>query len=351
MSAPPVAILNTGLVTAVGFDSPSSCAAMRAKITNPSQTPYVDVGGELVIGHRVMLEEPWNGLIRLTKMAASVVNEALGDTSEDQRAEIPVLLCVAEGNRPGRMEGLDEQLMDMLQQELGWRFNERSALIAHGRVGVPIALAHARTLIHEHRVPSVLIVATDNLLSWKTLSHYEFAGRLLTSQNSDGFLPGEGAGALLVGRPHPKGGLLCLGVGFAMEPAHIESGQPLRADGLTQAIKAALTDAGREMHHVDLRIADLSGEQYYFKEATLAVARTLRQLKEEFDIWHPAECVGEVGAVAGICMIALADAACRKGYAPGNTILAHLGADAGQRAAVTLMHAPPQTLSPVRSVS
>ena len=72
------------------------------------------------------------------------------------------------------------------------------------------------------------------------------------------------------------------------------------------------------MHHVDLRIADLSGEQYYFKEATLAVARTLRQRKEEFDIWHPAECVGEVGAVAGICVIALADAACRKAYGKGD---------------------------------
>ena len=206
MSAPPLAILNTGLVTAVGFDSPSCCAAMRAKITNPSQTPYVDSGGEFVIGHRVMLEEPWNGLTRLTKMAALVIDEALGDTPEDERADIPVLLCVAEGDRPGRTDGLDDKLMNLLQQELGWQFNERSALIAHGRVAVPIALAHARTLIYEHRAPSVLIVATDNLLSWQTLSHYEFAGRLLTSLNSDGFLPGEAAGALLVGRPHPRAG-------------------------------------------------------------------------------------------------------------------------------------------------
>jgi 3-oxoacyl-[acyl-carrier-protein] synthase I len=351
MSAAPVAIVNAGLVTAVGFDAPSTCAAMRAKLTNPTQTRYMDSGGEWLIGHQVALEEPWSGLTRLAKMAAAAMNEALGDTPEAQRADIPVLLCVAEANRPGRTEGLDEQIMEVVQQEVGWRFNARSALIAHGRVGVAIALAHARTLIYEHRAPYVLIAATDNLLSWKTLSHYEFEGRLLTSQNSDGFLPGEGAGALLVGRPGANGGLLCAGVGFAMEPAHIESGQPLRADGLTQAIQASLADAGREMHHIDLRIADMSGEQYYFKEATLAVARTLRQRKEEFDIWHPAECTGEVGAVAGICVIALADAACRKGYAPGPAILAHMGADAGQRAAVTLLHAAPHASSHLKGVS
>ena len=34
------------------------------------------------------------------------------------------------------------------------------------------------------------------------------------------------------------------------------------------------------MHDFDYRITDLSGEQYYFKEAALALSRTLRQSKE-----------------------------------------------------------------------
>ena len=90
------------------------------------------------------------------------------------------------------------------------------------------------------------------------------------------------------------------------------------------------------MHDLDFRITDLSGEQYYFKEAALALGRILRQHKEEFDIWHPAECIGESGAAAGIAVLAVANAACRNAYCAGPNILTHVANDAGQRAATVL---------------
>jgi 3-oxoacyl-[acyl-carrier-protein] synthase-1 len=108
--------------------------------------------------------------------------------------------------------------------------------------------------------------------------------------------------------------------------------------GLAQAIRAALVDAGCNMHDVDFRLSDLSGEQYYFKEAALAVSRLLRVRKEEFDLWHPASIIGESGAVAGVAMIAVAEAACRKAYAPGPALLCHMSNDAGQRAAAIFQY-------------
>jgi 3-oxoacyl-[acyl-carrier-protein] synthase-1 len=105
---------------------------------------------------------------------------------------------------------------------------------------------------------------------------------------------------------------------------------------MTYAIKAALADAGREMHDMDFRITDLSGEHYYFKEASLALSRTLHRPKEEFDLWHPAECTGETGALAGVAVVALADAACRKNFTKGPDIVAHMANDGGQRAALSL---------------
>jgi 3-oxoacyl-[acyl-carrier-protein] synthase-1 len=253
---------------------------------------------------------------------------------------VPLLLCVAEADRPGRVAGLDDQLMTLLQRELGMSFAPSSALVPHGRVGVAVALAQARALLRSPAMPDmpgVLIVAADSLLSWPTVSHYERADRLLTEANSNGFMPGEGAGALLVGivdgRPAQ---LLCTGIGFGREPAPIDSGEPLRADGLSQAIKGCLVDAGRQLHEMDVRITDNSGEQYYFKEASLALSRTLREGKDAFDIWHPAECTGETGAAAGVAVIAAALEACRKGYAPGPRVLTHWSNDGGQRAAVAL---------------
>ena len=197
-------------------------------------------------------------------------------------------------------------------------------------------MTHAATTLTCSGFEQVLIAATDSLLSWPTLSHYEREDRLLTPTNSNGFMPGEGAGALLVRRPAEGAELVVSGLGFGVEKAHLTSDEPLRADGLSAAIKAALAEAGVAMHDMDFRITDLSGEQFYFKEAALALSRTLRQRKEEFDLWHPAECTGEPGAVAGVSILALADAACRKRYTKGPAIVAHMGNDAGQRAALTL---------------
>ena len=337
MSAAPLAILKTGLVTSVGLSAPATCAALRAKLSNPSETRFIDSGGEWIMAHQVTLEQPWRGLTKLAKMAALAIIEVLVDVDKTQWDRIPLLLCVAEAERPGRQHGLDDALFESIRAELGVQFAVQSAIVAHGRVGVAVALAQARALLAEGPFERVLIAATDSLVSWPTLSHYEREGRLLTANNSNGFLPGEGAGALLVGRSDASvSELLCTGIGFARETAHLESGEPLRAEGLSQAIKAALTDAGCEMHHMDFRITDLSGEQYYFKEAALALSRTLRQRKEEFDIWHPAESTGEQGAAAGTAVIALADAACRKAYTKGPNILAHMANDAGQRAALAL---------------
>jgi 3-oxoacyl-[acyl-carrier-protein] synthase I len=339
MNATPIAILKTGMVTSVGLSAPATCAALRAKLTNPSETRVIDSNGEWIMAHQVTLDQPWRGLTKLAKMAAMAIEEALEDMPKEDWRSIPLLLCVAEPERPERLEGLDDQLFLSIQSELGAQFSPQSAIVAHGRVSVAVALAQARRFLAGGTCSRVLIAATDSLLNGPTLSHYERQGRILTESNSNGFMPGEGAGALLVGADSGASGeLLCTGIGFAREAAHLESGEPLRAEGLSQAIKTALSDAGCEMHHMDFRITDLSGEHYYFKEASLAVSRTMRQLKEEFDLWHPAECTGEQGAVAGAAVIAMAEAACRKAYTKGPNILTHMANDAGQRAALSLQY-------------
>jgi 3-oxoacyl-[acyl-carrier-protein] synthase-1 len=331
-----IAIKSTGLVTSVGLSAPAACAAIRAKISNPTETRFIDSGGEWIMAHQVALEKPWRGRTKLAKMATMAIAECLEAIPREHWPNIPLLLCVAERDRPGRLEGLDDQLFLEIQKELDARFAPQSGVIPYGRVSVAIALAQARQLIHEGNQPYVLIAATDSLLTWPTLGVYERNDRLLTARNSNGFMPGEGAGSLLVGLASGKSELHCTGIGFGKEKAHIDSEEPLRADGLSVAIKGALADASCQMHDLDFRITDLSGEQYYFKEAALALSRILRQRKEEFDLWHPAESIGEAGSAAGIAALAVADTACRKAYALGSNILAHMANDAGKRAAAVL---------------
>ncbi|MDA7418773.1 hypothetical protein PGB34_20560 [Xenophilus arseniciresistens] len=335
MNAMPLSIHKTGLVTSVGLSAPASCAAFRAKISNPSQTHFIDSRGEWIMAHAVPLEQPWRGLTKLSRMAAMAIGEVLEDVPTEQWRHIPLLLCVAEPQRPGRLRGVDDELFERVEKELDAHFSPLSAIVPHGRVSVAVALEQARRLMQAQGVPQVVVAAADSLLHGATLSHYERADRLLTPVNSNGFMPGEGAGALLLGAPVGQAGeMLCTGIGFGVERAHIDSEEPLRAEGLVQAVRQALADAGCQMQHIDYRITDVSGEQYYFKEAALALSRILRVRKEEFDIWHPAESMGESGAAVGCAIVAEACAAARKRYARGPNVLLHMANDAGQRAAL-----------------
>ncbi|WLG98304.1 hypothetical protein PSH78_13315 [Pseudomonas sp. FP198] len=334
-------VIGSGMVSAVGLSAPASCAAIRCAIDNFQETRFIDRGGEWIIGASVPLEQPWRGHTKLIKMAARAIAEALQSTPGVDPEKTPLLLCVAEAERPGRLNGLDKRLLQAIETELGLRFHPDSSVIARGRVSAAVALLDARTLIYQGGRRHVLVAGVDSFLAGATLTAFEARERLLTSQNSNGFIPGEGAAAVVLAAPvaseTPQ--LTCIGLGFGLEQATVESEDlPLRAEGLTQAVRAALNEAGCGLEQMDYRLTDISGEQYYFKEASLALSRSLRVRKEFFHLWHPADCIGEVGAAIGPAMLAVALAASRKGYGEGPNIFCHLGNDAGERAAALLSY-------------
>jgi 3-oxoacyl-[acyl-carrier-protein] synthase I len=337
-----MSIVHAGLVTSVGLSAPTTCAAIRAAITNHTETRFMNAQGEWIVAAQIPLAQASRGLVKLARLLGMAIHECVAPLGAVDRTAIPLLLCVAEQERAGRLDGLDAELIAQLETDSGLSFHPRlSATLPYGRVGAAVALGHARQLIVEEGVDYVLIAASDSLLVGRTLALLEAEGRLLMPGNSNGFVPGEASGAILVTRRSGSGPrLVCEGLGFAREQASINAEQPLRGDGLTKALTLALVDSGRAPHDLDFRITDLSGEQYYFKEADLAMTRTLRQRKAEFDLWHPADCVGETGAAIGIVALTLALTACQKGYAPGPCILFHAGNDAGQRAAAVLRYEP-----------
>lgn len=336
MNGFPLAITGTGMVTGVGPSAPASCAAIRCALDNFQETRFMDSGGEWIIGCEVPLEQPWRGRTKLLKMASAAIQECLSSNQLVVPQSTPLLLCLSQKDRPGRVFDDDNQFFIDLQEELKLQFHEKSRVIAQDHVSVAVALKHARELIKELKVLHVLIAATDSLLVGQTLSYFEDKERLLTSQNSNGFIPGEGAAAFLVEPVAPNLGnqLVCMGLGFGVEHAHIDSEEPLRADGLREAIRESLDDAGHGESLLEFRITDIAGEQYHFKEASLAFSRLDRTKREEFDIWHPADCIGEVGAVIGAVMLVVLKAACEKAYTKGYHILAHLGNGDGKRASM-----------------
>jgi 3-oxoacyl-[acyl-carrier-protein] synthase-1 len=347
MAGSPLAVLASGLVSGVGLASDESCAAIRCGINNFQSTRFIGMHGDWLVGSPVTLETPRSGLTRLAKMAALSVGECFAAAADKPPDHTPILLCVAEKGRPGRDPLLNDFLLNEIGYELAARLHPHSRLIDMGRVGGAVALLEARHMLTERRSEKVIVAGVDSFLVDHTIEAFDLKDRLLRPGNSNGFIPGEAAAAVLleVWQEDVPTPLLLTGLGFGREPAPFCSRLPLRAQGLMEAISLALADARVAMADCDFRISDSSGEQHRFKEEALAITRLLRDRKVLFSLTHLGDCVGEVGAATLPAMLAVLAHGAAHDYLPGPTVLGHLSNDDDKRAAFVAHATAPQTLA------
>lgn len=329
-------IVSVGMVTAVGLDAASACAAMRARIDGFQETNLVGPGNEWLIGAPVQLPRNWIGEKRFAHMTAAAVNEAF-ESLPEARSQTALILCVAEQDRPGRPYHDDAALLRRITGIAELDPHPASRIVAHGRPSGHVALDYARRLIAAGEVPYVMIAGVDSYLTTRCVASYLDQNRILTASNPNGFIPGEAASAMLCA-PHERGGFKLFGLGLSREKAFIYNAEelPLRGDGMTAAYKSAFQETGIEMSRLGYRISDLIGEQYWFKQSALVSLRLLRGRHEFQDLWSPAESLGNVGAAAVPLMMGMAHMAARKGYDRGNPVLVDASNDVGACGAAVL---------------
>ncbi|MGQ7846629.1 hypothetical protein ACUNV4_19255 [Granulosicoccus sp. 3-233] len=333
-----VAITGSGLVTSLGNDSPSTCAAIRCHLDNIQETPYTDSSGQAIRASLATLVGDIQGEQRLIWLAAAALQECLDTDTTIHVQSTPLILCLPQRERPGRPIENDDDFLVSIQDRLGRQFSPHSRILDQGHVAVAMALRNARQLLdNDASIQHVLIASADTLCNSESLSHLEEHDRLLTHKNSDGLIPGEAGAALIVKRTSATTtSMHCLGLGFSMEPAPILSDKPCRADGLATAIRGALQEAQIPMQDLAYRITDLSGEHYYFREASLALSRTLRVVRDDFDLLHPAEYTGDTGAALGLIILAYQQYIFLIQPPRLPQVLVHLANDDGRRAAIIL---------------
>jgi 3-oxoacyl-[acyl-carrier-protein] synthase I len=339
-----VVLLASGMVTAIGFNAPATLAALRAGVSGISRLPWLDPeSGEALSGAKVALPHWWEGVGKLADLVAPAIHECLQSIAPAEWQNIPILIGVAAPERPGRLPDIEQTLLAAVFERLGLRTHSpnyaASGTFAGDQFSGAQGLQHAHHLIHSGAARFVVVAGVDSYLRQATLKAYATRRRLMTPSNSNGFFPGEAGAAVLVGaqRDARPGDLRVAGFGTAQEPVPIETVGGFQAQGLTQAVKQALASGGLEMRQVDLRLTDLSGEHYKFKEAAFVITRLDRgERAEPLDLWHPVEYLGEIGAAILPCLLAWAAHAHREGYAAGPTTLCHVGSDAGARAAIVL---------------
>ena len=331
-----------GMVSAVGFNAPASLAAIRAGIRNVNEANLWDAeSGEYLAAGKVFLPHWWVGIGKLAELVAPAIHECLLAAEPVPADQIPLLLGVAAIDRPFRCYNLDEQIIDEVEYRLGSRFHPTSKVIPRGRISSVVGIQEAGVHIERHGLQYCIVAGVDSFLQQNVIEAYLEKRRILTPKNSNGFSPGEAGTACLVGPTGKtkKGELQVISTSIKNEKATIESEEPLRAEGLTEAYRDVFSQAGLSILDMDYRITDLNGEQYKFKEAALTAMRFERKPKRKlFDLWHPIECIGDVGAAIGPCLFAFALHASHNGYGVGPTVLLHIGNDNGERAAAIVKY-------------
>jgi 3-oxoacyl-[acyl-carrier-protein] synthase-1 len=335
LNTAPLRVVAGGMATALGLTAPASLAAMRARLRGFGETRFLAHDGSRITGAEVPIEPRREGLDRLVQLVVAPIGECLEQAAGLRPSEIVLLLCIAEPDRAGRLPHLDT-LLQAVEAALALRFHPASRIVPMGRVGGAVGIREACKLFHERVCARVIVAGVDSYLQAATLASFGERRRLLSLTNSNGFIPGEAGAVVLLAADGAVPGLAIRSLGLAIEKATIESEEPLRGEGLADAYRQALGAIGLGLQDIAYRLADLSGEQYWFKETAFAMARVMRVRREFQELWHPADTIGEIGAAAVPAMLNMALDAARKGYAPGELALAQAANDDGRRATMVL---------------
>ena len=275
---------------------------------------------------------------RLLHMIHMATEECLSALPLAPDSPLPMILLGSEGT--GECSESQRERMDRLLAACRppQSRDPRTRWICAGKASIGEALNQAREIFSAPNAPEyVLVVGIDSFLEPEIFNHYIHAQRILCSTNSDGFIPGEAGAAIALSAKAGEGpGLWIEGIGQGFEPASPESAEkPLLAQGLSEALRAALSEADAPQSDYAFQAHAVSGEQWFMKETALAVGRVMTQVAPGFDTRMICLSTGEIGAASGPLGLAWMGAEMALGTLGARGVL-HLSSNNGLRTALAL---------------
>jgi len=334
----PLRVVSSGVCCSVGNNAPATCAAIRARLNHFRETDFLDDAGEPVNAAELFDVPVW-GEQRLQYMYRTAMTECLegleGGPNLETDSLPPIILIGAERDRGERFKRSIDKLLRNNRPSGG--YDEDTYQMHLGKAGIVNALRMASIIFSTPKPPEyVIVVGVDSFLDAPTIDRYLRAQRLKCSTNADGFIPGEaGAAIALSAKPGKEPSLWIEGVGHGQEEASPEGDVPLRAVGLTNALRAAMEDAGAQSSDFLFHASGVSGEQWYFNEAALAMDRVMTHKAEAFPHRLVSQSVGEIGAACGPLALAWIGSEMAVGDL-GHRGLLHFANDDGARSALAV---------------
>lgn len=344
-----IVITGFGATTPVGRTVWASAAAVRAGISGFAEHPFmIDTAGEpMQVASAPWIDVTHDGNDRISRLLLPALGEALQPLESIRWQGGRLRISLELGLPPGR-PGLSPDFMKKLDESVASGFPEKFDgmwTFPIGHAAGLFALESALKKLALGDEDACLVAGADSYLFPETLEWLEECEQLHGAgslNNAWGFVPGEGAGALLLmgeERAHSLGLTVygqVIGVGTGRERNLIKTGSVCIGEGLTDAFRDALSllPVGTK---VDAVFCDMNGEPYRADEYGFTALRTKEYFEAAGDFIAPADCWGDVGAASGPLCSALAMISHCKGYGRGPLSLVWAGSESGERAAALIL--------------
>jgi 3-oxoacyl-[acyl-carrier-protein] synthase-1 len=337
-----IVIVGVGARTPVGLTAPATAAAIRAGISGFAQHPYmIDTAGKkMVVAFAPYLSIDLTGAERRGELAEPAAAEAVAPLASTRGGTPPVPLFIGLAPaRPGQAmnAGAVAERIRVVVASTGLRVGKVTVLET-GHAAGAMALQAAWEAVQTGAAEFALAGGVDSYAEPETLEWLEENDQLHSAgleNNPYGFIPGEASGFVLLASavaaerfrlPAP---LELLTVATARESKLIKTDAVCLGEGLT-ALFRALAGVPPTIK-ADHLYCDMNGERYRAEEFGFATIRAGGLFRNPSDFTAPADCWGDIGAASGPLFLLLADAAARKGYAPGPVLAAFTSSESGER--------------------
>ena len=351
MSEDSIVIVGTGIICAVGVSTAEAAAAVRGGIARFNEINFFDrelepftvaevrddalspLAEELSDVHGLTARE-----LRMLRLATRPLLESVATVQAvPDQPGLVLALPDWQGNRPTDYRLF---LRCLAVQTRGAFALERSDCSLRGRAGGIQAIGHAVELLHNGHAGVVMAGGVDTYRDVYALGALDLEGRVKSTTNLDGFVPGEAAAFVTLARREiavNAGMPVLTGISTALtgfEPGHLYSDEPYRGQGLADVV-SQLVRAGVVDSPIEEVYSSMNGENFWAKEWGVAFSRNRAAFRPNYRIHHPADSIGDTGAACGPLMAALAAHGLKARYRSTPSLI-YGSSDDGPRAAIVL---------------
>jgi 3-oxoacyl-[acyl-carrier-protein] synthase-1 len=338
--------VGVGARTASGLTALQVTMSARALKFAPRESHLVDRNGDAIATARLMsIGDAVIGIDRFVALGGPALTQAAFPWLVAQRQRglerpLPVIVALPSETRPGFDPRLKKHFLRALEARSRVPIDHEKSHIVTGCRGGGVT-AFTRALDELRRGADVVAVGgVDSYFDPDVLEHLDVERRLHGLETENGFIPGEGAGFVLIAARRREPSLYQYGHVLSAcvenEPRPHGSEEPNLALGLTLALRRAVESAGLPERAIHWALTDVANERHRVDEWMYAAARNHLAFAPEAKHDQPLLKTGDLGAASAAVLVVMAATRWQTGCAVGDVAVIATQSDGPERGAMVV---------------